>query len=49
MKDFIILCAKIALGITIGLVLIFGGNDSIKGKSTAVQTKINTSIDTITF
>lgn len=49
MKDFIILCAKVALGILIGFALIFGGDNSISKKSEGVQTKINTKIDAITF
>lgn len=49
MKEFIILCAKVALGILIGFTLIYGGTNSISKKSEGVQGKINTQIETIKF
>lgn len=49
MKDFLVMCAKIALGLVIGFALIFGGSTSFKGKSEAINTKANTALDSIVF
>ncbi|WP_113672781.1 hypothetical protein [Vallitalea guaymasensis] len=49
MKDFLILCAKVALGIFIGFVLIFGGASSLKDKADSVNVKAGTVIDSISL
>ncbi|GMQ60828.1 hypothetical protein [Vallitalea maricola] len=49
MKDFLILCAKVALGIFIGFVLIFGGANSLKDKAGDVNGKAGSVIDSISL
>ncbi|MCT4687478.1 hypothetical protein [Vallitalea sp.] len=49
MKDFLILCAKVALGIFIGFALIFGGANSLKDKADDVSSKAGVVIDSISL
>lgn len=49
MKDFLVMCAKVALGLLIGFTLIFGGSTSFKGKSESIRNKANTELDKISF
>ncbi|QUH29177.1 hypothetical protein [Vallitalea guaymasensis] len=49
MKDFLILCAKVALGIFIGFVLIFGGASSLKDKANSVNGEAGKVIDSISL
>lgn len=49
MKEFLIMCAKIALGIFIGFVLIFGGENAMDDKALDIQTKANNELDAIDF
>ncbi|GMQ57118.1 hypothetical protein AN1V17_15130 [Vallitalea sediminicola] len=49
MKDFLILCAKVALGLLIGFTLIYGGTDSLKQKAKTVNTNVSAGFTTINF
>lgn len=49
MKDFIILCAKIALGVLIAVAFIFGGTNSMSQKSRTMKANLTTQMDTVTF
>ena len=49
MKDFLVMCAKIALGLFIGFVLIYGGTNSLEKKATQIQTKAIEELDAISL
>ena len=49
MKDFLVMCAKIALGLFIGFVLIFGGVNSFDKKAQTLQTNASNQLDSISF
>ncbi len=49
MKDFIVLCAKIALGVLIAVAFIFGGDNSMSKKSRTIQGEISGELDSVTF
>lgn len=49
MKDFLILCAKIALGLLIGFTLIYGGSDSLKQKADTVNTNTTAGFSSLKF
>ncbi|QUI21263.1 hypothetical protein HZI73_02735 [Vallitalea pronyensis] len=49
MKDFLILVAKIALGLLIGFSIIFGGASSLRGKADNYGTGMTNALDTINF
>lgn len=49
MKDFLILCAKIGLGLIIGFTLIYGSDDSLKQKAENVNDSATSSISTLKF
>lgn len=49
MKDFLVMCAKIALGIFIGFVLIFGGKTSLDKKAETIKNNAVSELDKITF
>lgn len=49
MKEFLIMCAKIALGIFIGFVLIFGGENAMDKKASDIQSMANDELDAINF
>lgn len=49
MKDFLILCAKIALGLLIGFTLIYGKNDTLKQKAKTLNENATAGFNQITF
>lgn len=49
MKDFIILCAKIALGVLIAFAFIFGGDKSISKKSEGLKSSLTTQMNNVTL
>ncbi|GKX28709.1 hypothetical protein SH1V18_11890 [Vallitalea longa] len=49
MKDFLILCAKVALGLLIGFTLIYGGSGSLKQKADTVNKNATAGFSGIKF
>lgn len=49
MKDFLVMCAKVALGLFIGFILIYGGTNSLDKKTEAIHNKAVLELDAITF
>lgn len=49
MKDFLILCAKIALGLIIGFTLIYGSSGSLKQRAENVNKGATDQFDNIVF
>ena len=49
MKDFLILCAKIGLGLVIGFTLIYGSSDSLRQKAEDINDNASSSISTLKF